>query len=183
MTLMLYLAMIETEEDKCKFEIVYEKNKERMYRVAMGILHNHEDAEDALQEALTSIAKNMVKIGDPLCRKTTGYVVKVVSNKAKDIRAHRYRVRALDGDSYLERQTDSHRSNIEVFVEGEGAAYILDQIGERNYEMIFMKLYMGHTIEEISQMFDISVSNAYKTIERTMKKVKELIQEEEEKHK
>lgn len=38
--MLIYLQMIETPEDQSKFIIMYEENRDYMYRVALAILHN-----------------------------------------------------------------------------------------------------------------------------------------------
>ena len=57
--MLIYLQMIETPEDQSKFEQIYEKYLGLMYHVALKILENHEDAEDAVHQAFVSIAENL----------------------------------------------------------------------------------------------------------------------------
>ena len=45
--MLIYLQMIETPEDRSKFEIIYEEYRDMLYTRANGILHNKMDAEDA----------------------------------------------------------------------------------------------------------------------------------------
>lgn len=49
--MLIYLQMIESEADKSKFEQLYLKYRSLMLRVAMRILHNEQDAEDAVHQA------------------------------------------------------------------------------------------------------------------------------------
>ena len=52
--MLLYMAMIESEEDRSKFEIIFYEYRDLMYSVAKKILHDDRDAEDAVQEAFLS---------------------------------------------------------------------------------------------------------------------------------
>ena len=52
--LMIYLQMIEGDEDKIKFEELYLTYRGLMYKVSFDILQNTQDAEDALHEAFSS---------------------------------------------------------------------------------------------------------------------------------
>ena len=61
--MLVYLQMIETPEDKSKFIILYEEYRDYMYRVALAILHNPEDAEDAVHYAFVKIAENIDRLG------------------------------------------------------------------------------------------------------------------------
>ena len=49
--MLIYLQMIESPEDQSKFEEIYLKYKQTMYAVAYDILHNPQDAEDAVHHA------------------------------------------------------------------------------------------------------------------------------------
>ena len=49
--MLIYLQMIETPEDRSKFETLYEEYRDAMYAVAQKILRNNMDAEDALHQA------------------------------------------------------------------------------------------------------------------------------------
>ena len=71
----VFLAMLDHEEDKRKFEKVYHKYKRLMYRVILDILHNKHDAEDVLQEAFIIVTKNLKNIGEIDCHETRNYLV------------------------------------------------------------------------------------------------------------
>ena len=55
--MMLYLQMLETPEEKVQFEEIYLKYRSAMFRAAEGILHNDQDAEDAVHNAFLRIIK------------------------------------------------------------------------------------------------------------------------------
>ena len=46
--LIYYLQMLDTPEEKIRFEKIYLKYRSLMYHVADSILHNRQDAEDAV---------------------------------------------------------------------------------------------------------------------------------------
>lgn len=58
----LYLAVLETDEDKYEFEEMYIKCRQQMYNLAYCILHNVQDAEDAVHQSFLTIANNYEKI-------------------------------------------------------------------------------------------------------------------------
>ena len=82
---MIYLQMIESEDDKVRFEEIYLKYKSLMFYAANKILHNEQDAEDAVHIAFIKIAENIKKIDVLDCPKTRSYIVTIVENKAIDI--------------------------------------------------------------------------------------------------
>ena len=83
--MLVYLMMIDSQEDQSKFEKVYLTYRGLMYHVAYKILNNKHDAEDAVHSAFIKIAENIQKIDDPVCPKTQSYVVTIVENKAIDL--------------------------------------------------------------------------------------------------
>ena len=76
--MLLYLQMLETPEEKSLFEQIYLEYRGLMYHVAYEILHNDQDAEDAVHQAFVKIVENIKKIDDPVCPKTHGYVVTII---------------------------------------------------------------------------------------------------------
>jgi RNA polymerase sigma-70 factor (ECF subfamily) len=67
--------MLDDPSDSESFIDIYEQYRGLMYKVADDILHNHENTEDALQEAFLRIAKNFSKFKGRTCREIKNYVV------------------------------------------------------------------------------------------------------------
>ena len=82
---MLYLMMLESPEDKSKFEELYYSYRNLMYYIARDILHDDGLAEDAVQEAFYRLVKNFSKIGEVNCNKTKKYIVLIIRSTAIDI--------------------------------------------------------------------------------------------------
>ena len=82
--MIIYLQILETQDDQSKFEQIYLEYRNLMFYVAYGILRNEESAEDATHQAFVRIAENIKKIGEPVCPKTHGYVVTIVEHEAID---------------------------------------------------------------------------------------------------
>ena len=59
---MICLSVIATEEERDKFRKIYEENYLKMYHVALGMLKNQPDAENAVQEAFLCRQKNLKNI-------------------------------------------------------------------------------------------------------------------------
>ena len=82
--MLIYMMMLETPEEKSLFEQIYLEYRGLMFHVAYEILHNEQDAEDAVHQAFVKIAENIKKIDDPMCPKTHSYVVTIVEHQAID---------------------------------------------------------------------------------------------------
>lgn len=80
--LMFYMSLIDNDDDRAKFEIIYNEYRKRMVSTAYSILHNKDDAEDAVHDTFIKIARNMRSIGDPDSSETLSYVLKATKNTA-----------------------------------------------------------------------------------------------------
>ena len=61
----LYLAMIDSDADKSKFEILYSEYKNLMYYTANRILRNSSDAEDVVHQAFLKVIEILDTISSP----------------------------------------------------------------------------------------------------------------------
>ena len=80
--LLFYMSLIDNDDDRTKFEILYNKYRKRMVYTAYSVLGNNEDAEDAVHDTFIKIARNMRSIQDPDSDETLSYVLKAVKNTA-----------------------------------------------------------------------------------------------------
>jgi RNA polymerase sigma-70 factor (ECF subfamily) len=83
--LIFYLAMIETADDKSLFEIIYDEYKNQMYSIACSILKDEHLAEDAVQEALIGIAKQIEIFREMPEDKMKAYICITAKNAAINI--------------------------------------------------------------------------------------------------
>ena len=80
--LMFYTTLIDAPADQVRFESIYFGYRKQMYTVAFRILRNREDAEDAVQNALLGIARNMASVPASNEAVIRGYVLTAVKNAA-----------------------------------------------------------------------------------------------------
>lgn len=57
----IYLAMLDTPEEKSKFEVLYKEYRSTMYNHAYGILKDKHLAEDAVHNAFFEVNKKFRK--------------------------------------------------------------------------------------------------------------------------
>lgn len=89
---MIFLAIIDSNENRLNFEELYFQYEKKMYYTAFQILQNKEDAEDALQNAFWAIARNIEKIDRVDSIETQIYVIKAVKSRALNLLASRKNV-------------------------------------------------------------------------------------------
>lgn len=169
--MVIYLQMIDTPDDRSKFEQIYLEYRGLMFHVANEILHNEQAAEDAVHQAFVNVAKNMEKIGSPNCPKTKGYVVTIAENKAIDLYRRRKR------HQMLELNDDIH--GIQVVYEGENTltACIL-KLPARYREAILLRYVQGYSVKEMASILGLSFAAASKLDQRAKSRLKDLYEKE-----
>lgn len=83
--LSVYLNMITDQPDKLRFEHLYRSYHKQMLIVASRILRDSNDAEDAVQDALLGIARNIASLRSMDERSLRAYVLTTAKNAALKI--------------------------------------------------------------------------------------------------
>ena len=78
--LVYYLQMLDTPEEKIRFEQIYLKYRGLMYHVADGILHDRQEAEDAVHNAFLRIIKKFSKFQNTPAKDLAPQITVIVSN-------------------------------------------------------------------------------------------------------
>ena len=169
----MYLALVDTPEEKSKFEELYNTYKQDMYAIAYAILNNVQDAEDAVSQAFFSIAESFTKISQTPCHELRSYVVIITKNTALNIyrknkaeRTHSVPVE-YDLSKYLEEYPDD---NYQYLVES-----IRSLTGDDKDIIVLYYLY-GFTAKQIGKQLSISEDAVRKRVERAKIKLKERLE-------
>lgn len=170
--MMIYLQMIDTPEDRSKFEQLYLEYRGLMFHVANKILHNEQDAEDMVHQAFLKVAENIEKIGDPKCPKTQGYIVTIVENKAIDLYRRRQKRQVVELSDEL--------PGISAVYEGENvlAACVL-KLPARYREVILLRYFQGYSVKEVAAILGLSLSAASKLDQRAKNRLRDLYEKED----
>ena len=168
--MLIYLQMIDTPEERSKFEQIYLEYKGLMFHVAYEILHNEQDAEDAVHQAFVKIAENIKKIDAPVCPKTHSYVVTIVEHQAID------QYRRLQKHPSVELIEEIQGTNAHYEGDNDLTKCIL-KLPARYREMILLRYHHGYTVREIAKMLGLSLPAAIKLDQRAKNKLKKLCEE------
>ena len=163
--------MIDTPEDRDKFEILYGKYKNLMYHVAYQILRNREDSEDAVQQAFFSIIKIIDKIKGSECPETKSLVVIITERKAIDILRTSHRDQLLPLNEEI--------LGVSVPLPGDnGLADALAALPARYREILLLRFDNGYSARELSSLLGISESGIRKLIGRARAALKKELEED-----
>lgn len=126
---------IENQEERFLAEELYNTYKSRMYNIAFSILHNREDAEDAVMDAVCKIVKNISMFKGIERNKTESLIVIIIRNTAIN-RYHynRHRIHS-DIDEMADFIPDGSLKPDEIIIEEECYGNLLNKI--RSLEPIY----------------------------------------------
>jgi RNA polymerase sigma-70 factor (ECF subfamily) len=79
------LAAIEDEQERIRIADIYEKYRYKCLHIAMGITHNQQMAEDAVEDAFVEVIKQKDKILSLSCSDLLPYIVTIVKSRAINI--------------------------------------------------------------------------------------------------
>lgn len=157
--MLIYLQMIESEEDKSKFLAIYNQYRYLMFSVANKILENQYDAEDAVHQAFVSIIDNLNKIGNVDCPETKSYIVIITEHKAIDIIRSR---KHLTGEEMLD---TLHGMDIPLPGDN-GLADAMAKLPARYREVLLLRFDNGYNTKEIAKMMNMTEGSMQKLIWR-----------------
>ena len=163
----VYLTILNTDEDKIKFEEMYIKYKQRLFKLSFCILHNKEDAEDAVHQSFLTIANNFEKIKTMSCHEMESYIVIIIRNNSINTYNKNFeRCTELDEEQLpidIDFFEDINYENLVRTISG------LSQI----YKDVLLLHYVNDfSVKEISKMLDISIDNVRKRLERAKRLLK-----------
>ena len=161
--LQLYLQLLDTEEEKQGFELLYETYRKLMHWVANNILRDEKLAEDAVHEAFLRIIKNFNKINEILCPETRSFVVIIVRNIALNMREKK-----KSEDEFHEVKEDISFGFDETADEicRQEIINVIMSLSDALKEVLMLYGYFGYTISEIAKLLDITEDAAYKRLQR-----------------
>lgn len=151
---LIYLAMIDTPEEKRDFVLVYEKYKFLMLKIARDVLNDDYLAEDAVHEAFIKVAHNMKHIHGIDSVYTKRYLITITKNTAIDI--YRSRKVRMKKEMYIDELKENTTSV--TYIETDIDNQVLDVLKNLpvKYRDIFILKYSSHmSNSEISKIMDI----------------------------
>lgn len=171
--MLIYLNLIDTEEEKSKFEQIYYTYRSIMFYVAKGILKDDYLSEDAVHNAFINIAKNMDNIGEVDSNRTKGYVVVIVRNISLNMLKKQSKTVAIDD---FEEYTSDDTNLEEVVLSKLSFDLIVEEI--ENLSIIYKDiLYLSYVenlkTKEISKLINIDHETVKKRLQRGRKKLLE----------
>lgn len=157
--------------DKESFTYIIMQAKDQAYRIAFSYLHNEEDSMDAVCNAVEKAFLNINKLKHAEFFST--WFVRIVINECKQIKRKQKRMNPLED------------TNKAVCTGSIGAEEKLDlkmmlgKLDSQERMMIYMKYYLGYTLEEIAEIIQIPLGTVKTRIYKNLKAMKSKLEWEE----
>lgn len=165
----LYLAMIDSDADKSKFEILYSEYKNLMYYTANRILRNSSDAEDVVHQAFLKVIEILDTISSPRCHKTRALLVTIIEHKAIDLYREKQRRNVLPlAEEYI---GAAPAAEIERLAERDTLAAAIASLPPRYRSVLLLRYDCGYSNAEIANILDTTEPNVRKLIQRAKEKL------------
>lgn len=171
-----YLTLLDTAEEKSKFEQLYIKYRSVMYNYAYSILKDNYLAEDAVHNAFISLTHNLEKVNDVNCNETRNFLIIIVRNASLKIYNH-YKKNISSDDIDIEDPDNT----IKITEREYDLKRIYDAILNlnKNYsDVLMLKFFYECSNIEIAQLLNITEENVAVRIFRGRNKLKEMLMEE-----
>lgn len=177
--MLLYLSIIETEEEKHKFVHLYETYQYFMWYIANETLQDKYLAEDAVQEAFLALTRHLDKVEEVESTKTKNFIATIVKSKAIDI----IRKKQKHMEEFEEEIVGESKENIlDEYIQKEEHEKIVNAIYqmEELYRIVFEYKYLHELSDkEIAQILEVTPKVVNVRLYRGKKKLKELLMKEE----
>lgn len=183
--MLFYLSLLETEEQKKNFAEIYEKNRDRMYHAAYGILRQKEDAENAVHDAFLKLADKFRRYEQLSEREMGGLCITIARNTAinmlqkqkKSFPVQDNKIEAL----YCETREKGVFFPEEMAIEKEEAELIrrlLKELPAVHHDILVLRYYYGLSIKETARILGISGNAAQVRLHRAKEKLREICSKE-----
>lgn len=169
--LVYYLQMLDTPEEKVKFERIYLKYRGLMYQVADGILHNRQDAEDAVHNAFLRLIKHFKQFQNTPLRDLAPQIAVIARNEAISLQ------RKQRGEAPLE-EWDGLAETSEAVSDYHTLVDSFTRLPQTYRSVMEMKLLSGYSDGEIAAKLGLSKTAVSTRISRGRRLLRDIVERE-----
>lgn len=162
--LLFYLSLIETEEDKSKFERLYYDYRKLMKHIATDMLRDEFLAEDAVHEAFIKLTRHISGVNEDDRHKTQAFIVIIIKSVCldmlrKDKKDKSFSLEEIDSMGYV---NDDSFKTLEV----EDVYSVISSLSDTYREIIELKVVHNLSDKEIADVLGISNAAVRKRLQR-----------------
>ena len=169
--LAFFLAVLESNEERQQFAAIYEQYHERMEQVALHILGDRNNAEDAVQNAFLQVIKHFEKIYEIPCEELPFWIISIVRNESLMILRTKRKIIPLEEWEGFEKSANDVIGYHEL-------VGLFRNLPETYRAVLEMKILIGYTDKEIAKHLGISETAVSSRASRGRELLRKLIEKE-----
>lgn len=176
--LLLYLNMLETEEEKRNFERLYYRFRYMMAKIAFDILKDRQDTEEAVHNALVKITRYPKAVADPDSPSTRNFVCLTTRHAALNLLRRRNRELAEPVEN-IEELAVIHPEPLQGMVT-DSLVRAITKLPEKYRSVLQLRVQYELTDKKIGDILHIAPATARKRLQRARELLKEILEKEED---
>ena len=180
---MIILGLVDTEEERDKFEALFHRYKCMMFCSIDDIINDKHLSEDILQEVFIKIVNNIDKINDDInSNETKSFIMTITKNTALDY--YRKNAKNREHECYIAdfeeavfaKIDKSHASKLD---DGNKIIYLMKNMKETYRDIFMLKYVNGLDNKDIAALLNISEETVRQRISRGKKMLEEKLEDME----
>lgn len=178
--MLIYLNVIDGDQNRTKFENVYNKNKNLMFHVAYSILNNEADSEDAVHTSFMRLAENFENYNQKSIDELCSLCITIVKHISIDIYRRRSKISDFEVEDLVLFNTDINfhpDGYIEQEMQHIYIAELIQKLPENSRIILELKYYQELDNKEISRLLNLKPKTVELRLYRAKEKLQQLIQE------
>lgn len=181
--LLMFAGMILESETAEKFDILYTKYRKLVLKIALGILDEKMNAEDAVVETYIKLIEHMDAVSDPYSAETKYYLVRIAKSVCFDMNKKNSKspvVDVLTGDDTDDEEENTAETEgvyIEDFsnLEKEDIVKAIESLPEMYRDILVLRYLNKFTDTRLAAALGLSTAAARKRLQRARQKLREIL--------
>lgn len=156
-----------------EFERLYKNYKRLMFGIAIDILKNEQDAEDAVQEAFIRLADNLDRITDADSPQARNFAAVITRNVCFNVLRRRHIEDDID-----ETDAASDMTAEDEFLSAQGVETLeraVLSLPEKYRDILYLTAYEELSLHDAAKLLGITYENAKSRVKRARKKMSEFL--------
>lgn len=175
-------SIIKDDTQRNKLAEFYSKHKERFCNIAYSKLKNHEEAEDAVQEAFSEIADKPEKFFDIAPQNRLTYTGVMVRNIAVEMFKSKNKVEFVELDEEIDNIGISLEDNLFADIAHNEIVAFMKRLPTEQKSVLQLHCYLGLTLYETAERLHISLTTASRRLNLARKAIRNFIDERNTSH-
>ena len=180
LSLSVFLALIDNEDDRAKFAVFYEKYKDYALNLANSILHNPVSAEDAVQDTFEYLAKHPWRILEYEEKSAKWFLSELIRDFSNNIIRKESTIQKVTFE-YLDMQV-TEAAFLEAIEQArtQDIKDAIEQLSETDQAIVRLFYTYDFKSKEIAAILNMSDTGIRKRLQRIRGQLKYILQESKE---